>query len=71
METIHVQLVVLGIEDQHKSGVRPALQQTGSLGRPELYAPGWARCPRCRIEYLYHAILYPWCPGCCDTPGET
>jgi hypothetical protein len=37
---------------------------------PVVYAAGWARCPRCRIEYPYDAILYPWCPGCCDRPGE-
>ena len=38
--------------------------------KPEIYAPGWARCPRCQISYLYDTILYPWCPGCCDRPGE-
>ena len=38
--------------------------------RPELYAAGRARCPRCRIEYLYDPVRYPWCPGCAGRPGK-
>jgi hypothetical protein len=68
METTQIPLSMPEVKTGLSVYVEQVGQQVVPVLRPEIYAPGRARCPRCRIEYLYHPILYPWCPGCCDRP---
>ena len=60
---------VPGTETRPEESSSPTALVDGSDLRPEIYAQGRARCPRCRVEFLYDAVLYPWCPGCCDRPA--
>ena len=69
METIQMPFTLPGRETNPKDELRPVAARGVPVVKPEIYARGRARCPRCRIEFLYDAILYPWCPGCCDRPG--
>jgi hypothetical protein len=51
-----------------RAEIRPDLSPIAPQLLPIVYAPRWARCPRCHIEYPYDVIRFPWCPGCCERP---